>query len=100
MAMALTAKALHESPVSGSRSTETNRAEPVDGHEMRSGRNPCISDQTKNMAPLVITAASMAFPHLVLSKLICLPSLLGSSLHWLVFRQALWMSFPLLEKEA
>src|SRR5262249_57561067 len=55
--------------VSGSRSTETKRADPVEGHEAGWDRNPRIPDQTKAMAVIVVAAASMALPHLLLSKL-------------------------------
>jgi len=67
MAIALTGIEVQKSAVSGSRSTETRRADPVEGHE--ADRNPGISDQTKAMAVIVVAAASMALPHLLLSKL-------------------------------
>jgi len=69
MAIALTGIELQSSAVSGSRSTETRRADPVEGHAAGWDRNPRIPDQTKTMAVIVVAAASMALPHLLLSKL-------------------------------
>src|SRR6267142_1360361 len=56
VAMALTGTAGHESATSGNCSMETNRAEPVEGHETGAGRNR-TSDQQKRIAAIVISPA-------------------------------------------
>src|SRR5438105_1630792 len=71
VAMALTGIAGHESATSGNCSMETNRAEPVEGHETGAGRHRS-SDQLKRIAATVISPARMFLPRLLLPERMCL----------------------------
>src|SRR5258708_36264021 len=66
--MALTGIEVHVSPTSGNRSIETNRAEPVEGHETGAGRHRCTSDQQKTMAPRSVRTARISLPRMLLPR--------------------------------